>query len=173
MDEKRSQPGSRGPAEPLTRAASLAGASTRPEILEACRQIAASLGKELRERGLAYQEVSLKAETERGTVAASRRFARHQLPDSLPLHLLRLAEKLPARAPVEQLTATVAGLSRASWEQPSLFGRRNPLREVRVQRALEEVNRKHRVFTAGALGAAWRERMLSFYDPFRWEARLR
>ena len=145
----------------------LGGVVTWEALLSACRELAAKLAHRLRERCLVYQEVTLAVETEEGTVSAANRFARYQVPANLCLHLQRLISRLCVPAPVEGLTVTVGGLTRAVAEQLALFGGRDPLREQRREKVCAAIGRKYALNWAGVLGVDRRERMLSFYDPLR------
>ncbi|MEW6182097.1 MAG: hypothetical protein AB1500_02810 [Bacillota bacterium] len=147
----------------------LGGATDRQTLAAACRELADSLAAELKSKGLVYQEVSLAADTEDGAVKTAGRFTRSQVPVNLRLHLNRMASRLRIHAPVESLTVTVAGLARASVEQLNLFDGRDPLREERVHRVLDEINRSHALTSASSFETDRRERMLTFYDPYRQE----
>ncbi|MEW6574216.1 MAG: hypothetical protein AB1374_11350 [Bacillota bacterium] len=145
----------------------LGGIVEQEALVNACRELAASLARELGDRGLVYQEVLLEVETEDGTLSAAGRFARHQSAANLHIHLERMVSRLCVPAPAEGLVVAAAGLARGAAEQLTLFDGRDPLREFRLQRAREEVNRKYALIQPAALGVDRRERMLSFYDPFR------
>ncbi|MEW6447409.1 MAG: hypothetical protein AB1426_04890 [Bacillota bacterium] len=155
------------PEQSLSVRASLGGIVERQALVSACRELAASLVRELEDGGLVYREIFVAAETEEGTVSVAGRFARRQAPANLHLHLERLVSRLCVPAPVEEITVAAAGLARAAAEQLTLFDGTDPLRESRLQRVCEEVSRKYALVRAAAVEVDRRERMLSFYDPFR------
>lgn len=150
----------------LTLSIALGGVVGRGALEAACRELAVQLAGQLKQEGLAYLEVLLQAETERGTVSTRSRFSRHRVAANLELHLRQLLLRLDLSAPVERLTATVAGLVPAPAEQVGLFGAQH-LREIRLRRLLAEANQKYLVARASSLEGDRREKMLAFYDPFR------
>lgn len=150
----------------------LGGAVNRRALAEGCRESAVLLARELGSRQLVYQEVSLEADTEEGMVSAVDRFARTQVPANLHLHLERLAFRLHIPAPVENLTVRVTGLAPALAAQITLFDARDPLRAERLERVCAAVNHKHVLTSIRASGVERREKMFSFYDPWRWGGAL-
>lgn len=153
---------------PLSRRISLGGAATRDALAAACRRLAEALARELEEKWLVYREVALEAFTEDGRAREEMRFARPVPHASLALHAGRLLSRLKLTAPVESLVLTVDGLAPAACEQTTIFqlDRRN--KEARLERALAALSGKYPVTPASVLEADRRERMLAFYDPFRW-----
>jgi len=153
---------------PLSRRISLGGAVTHDALAAACRRLVDSLACELEEKWLVYREVALEAFTEGGRAREEMRLARPAPHASLALHAERLLSRLKPAAPVEALVLTVDGLAPAACEQTTIFqlDRRN--KEARLEHALAALSGKYRVAPASALEPDRREKMLAFYDPFRW-----
>lgn len=170
MSSHEQGPGAALPSS-LTASVTLNGVFNREALTAACKELAGLLAGRLRCKGLAYLEVALEAETEKGTAGAVSRFGHGRLPADLALHLMCLLPRLGLCAPVERLTATVRRLVPAPVEQPALFGGEEHLRRLRLERVLAEVNQKHRLARASALVPDRRERMLAFYDPWRFGGR--
>ncbi|RJX20099.1 MAG: hypothetical protein C4570_04360 [Ammonifex sp.] len=147
----------------------LGGAVNRQALAGACRELAASLARELRLKVLVYRELSLEADTDAGPVNIVNVFTGHRAPSALDLNLQKMVSRLRVTTPVESLTVTVTGLARAPVAQTTLFGGKDPLREVRLRRVLDAVNRRHTLIPASSLGTTRREKMLCFYDPLRQE----
>lgn len=149
----------------------LDGAVDRQVLAAACYKSAVCLSRELERNALAYREIALEAGTEDGPVNTVKQFCRHQAPANLRLHLDRLLTCLRITAPVESLTVAVGGLEPALAAQMSLFDGKDPLREGILRRVCAVVNRKHELTRASSVQVDRREKMLSFYDPFRREAK--
>jgi hypothetical protein len=154
----------------LSLTVTLNGAVNRQALADACREMAASLSRELQLKFLIYREVSLQADTDAGPVNLVSVFTGHRALSALDFNLQRMVSRLRVTAPVQSLTVTVTGLARAPFAQTTLFRNKDPLREVRLRRVLEAVNRRHNmIIRASALETARREKMLCFYDPLRRE----
>jgi hypothetical protein len=148
----------------------LGGAATRDVLAAACRKLADSLARELKDNGLAYREAVLEAETEEGFVRETICFARPVPYSTLPLHAGHLLARLKPTAPVEALVLVVDGVA-AVREQTTIFDLDRRTRQARLERALSALAGKYPVVLASALEADQREKMLAFYDPFRWGPR--
>jgi hypothetical protein len=143
----------------------LPGTTTRQDLERAGREMAAILVRELGRRRAAYRELYLEAAAEDGATGASRLFPRPQGPGKLPWHLSGLLAGLPATSPLTGLTVRLGGLSPAGLEQltfPGMSERQEPL-----TRLLEKIKPGCNVVPLSSLTADRREKMLSFYDPFR------
>lgn len=152
----------------LSRRIFLGGITDALALTAACRELAASLISKLEEKWLVYRDVALEAFTENGVAKEEMHFARPVPPASLILHAERLLARLRLTAPVESLVLTVDGLTPAACEQTTIFqlDRRN--KEARLKQALAALSAKHRTILASATEVDRREKMLAFYDPFRW-----
>ncbi|HUW64163.1 MAG TPA: hypothetical protein VMW83_05630 [Spirochaetia bacterium] len=140
----------------------LPGTTTRQDLDRAGHEMAASLVRELGRRRMAYRELYLEAATEDGMTGTSRLFPRPQGPEKLPWHISRLLTDLPATSPLTGLTVRLCDLSPAGLEQLTFFAMEESRRKM-----LEEISLEHNVVPLSSLAPDRREKMLSFYDPFR------
>lgn len=149
----------------LTLNKALPGTTTRQDLDRAAREMAAILARELGRRRTAYRELYLEAATEDGATGVSRRFPCPQGPGKLPWHVSGLLDRFTAAGPLAGLTVRLGDLSSAGLEQlviEGLTGSRD-----RSPRVWEKVKLSCQVVPLASLAADRREKMLSFYDPFR------
>lgn len=151
--------------EDLILSKNLPGTTTRQDLDRAGREMAAILARELGRRRMAYRELYLEAASEDGVTGTSRLFPRPQGPEKILWHLSGLLAGVSATSPLTGLTVRLGGLSPAGLEQLTFFAMIEP--GDRLRRVMEKINPEHKVVPLSSLVIDRREKMLSFYDPFR------
>ena len=141
------------------------GLANRQDLVRAARTMAEALARKMGRR--VYRGVHLEAVADEKAVAISRSFPAPQGPERLPGHATALAARLTVSAPVTSLTIRLEGLSLAVPKQLNFFEADQARRQEEIRRFLEEADREGMALIRPAADADRRERMLSFYDPFR------
>lgn len=163
------------PERSLRRRIDLAGEAVEPDALEGrINRLAAAIAKELSDRGEGCQEVALELEEAGGAKSSSSRTLPRlqQRPYALQQsfgHLLRQIYTKPA--PLSALTLWVTRIGPMDWEQMSLWDQPAiPDKEAKLEELLTLLHERFpsRLIGRGPRqGTTWRERMLTFNDPYR------
>jgi hypothetical protein len=163
------------PERALLRRIDLGGEAPEPDELEArISRLAASIAKELADRGEGCQEVALELVGADGARQSGSRVLAHlqQRPYALQQAFVHVQRQVYTKTmPLSALTVRVTGIGPMPWEQMVLWGETAiPDKEAKLEEVLSIL---HERFPSRLIGrgprerSSWREQMLTFCDPYR------